>query len=181
MGLEKLEAFLDKSSNSSDSDMDRERIKQDWFAALNELFDKIENWLKPFADKNKLSLSREQISINELYFGEYKVSRLRIKLANQEVMVEPIGRQVIGAEGRADIRGPGGSTVKLLLVNKDWEDLRSAISVSISTDIPPASKAPHTKTSPELVWKIGSTKVDLGLTELTEDNFSDSLLELVNV
>ncbi|MGO8820287.1 MAG: hypothetical protein ACLQO6_03545 [Desulfomonilaceae bacterium] len=75
--------------------------------AVDELFARIEDWLK----QTDLKTIREKIEINEASPGKYQAEMLIIKDPNGVTVVKlrPVGAWIIAADGRVDIEGAGPS------------------------------------------------------------------------
>ena len=54
-------------------------------------------------------------TISEDPIGSYPVEEMHIQIKNKEVVLDPIGTNIIGAKGRVDMKGSAG-IVKFVLV-----------------------------------------------------------------
>lgn len=73
--------------------------KTEWQKSIKDLVGDIRLW----AENNKWIVVQHDKSITEDHLGTYQVPELNIKIPGGHLIVEPIGRNIIGAEGRVDI------------------------------------------------------------------------------
>ncbi|MCP4696107.1 MAG: hypothetical protein GY862_04560 [Gammaproteobacteria bacterium] len=178
MGLRELDSFLtDTAKEQSELVQDYQKDKNEWLAYIQSFYDQILVWLSPLIERNKIKYEYKPIKINEEYLGDYEANALSLRLASQEVVLEPIGGIIIGVKGRIDMRGSQG-TVKLLLVDKRAKDARAKTAASEWPRNKQVRKESAART--ELVWKIGTPPPSIEFLELDENVFSDALLEVVN-
>jgi hypothetical protein len=102
-----------------------------------------------------------------------------VNIKGQEVELDPIGTNLIGARGRADMHGRRG-TVRFVLVGKTSS--RPNVRVSLAD----ASKGSRTEIASkdseiEWSWKIATPPPRIEYLELNQESFLDSLLEVINV
>jgi hypothetical protein len=92
--------------------------REDWISAVNDLFDEIKKWSK----SRGWPVDVQQKDISEPYIGQYKISALFIQSPNGTIHVDPIGCNIIGAEGRVDILSfPSLNRVLLIRINNKWQ------------------------------------------------------------
>jgi len=85
--------------------------RQEWVSRVRALADQLEQWCKA----EGWAVEREEKTVREDRLGEYAVPLLRIKLPGGELDLNPIGRDVIGGNGRVDLEAfPTLSRVKLV-------------------------------------------------------------------
>jgi hypothetical protein len=70
-----------------------------WVSVLAKVIDDIEAWAKA----SSWLVSRKEKTISEEHTGTYAVPVLDIKTPGGWVVVDPIGREVLGCDGRIDI------------------------------------------------------------------------------
>lgn len=78
-----------------------DKAVKEYVQDVAQLLDQIESWLK--AADPTFPVKREKTILYE-EFGEYEVPRLKFFVRNHKVEIEPIGRCIIGALGRVDIK-----------------------------------------------------------------------------
>jgi len=85
-----------------------------WIVQVSALIDDIATW----CEKRGWSVSRSNKSVSEEYIGKYEVPCLTIHAPSVRLHIDPMGLNIIGAEGRVDILAYP-SLNRLLLVRKD--------------------------------------------------------------
>ena len=70
-----------------------------WVSVLAKVIDEIESWAKA----SSWLVSRKEKAISEEHIGTYAAPVLDIKTPGGWVVVEPIGQEVLGCDGRIDI------------------------------------------------------------------------------
>lgn len=92
--------------------------REGWVKAVEDLINTIKEWS---ISKGWL-VESQQKDISELYLGNYKVPTLFIQSPHGRIHVDPIGCNIIGAEGRVDILSfPSLSRVLLIRMNNKWQ------------------------------------------------------------
>jgi hypothetical protein len=106
-GQTDLNQFLrEKRSESAATHVNWNSKKADWISAVNELFRFLEHDLLQESIKDKtVKVTRGRKRIEEKYLGSYEVPELRLKIGNDHVIFSPVGRHIIGAAGRVDVKG----------------------------------------------------------------------------
>ena len=79
--------------------IDWESKKNEWVKLVNELCDEMKIW----AESQGWFVDKHEKTITEEHLGTYIVHELFIKNSEGRLTIEPIGRNIIGAEGRVDI------------------------------------------------------------------------------
>jgi hypothetical protein len=91
--------------------------KKQWRLALAELFDSIAQW----AEAEGWLVARKHKEISESKLGTYEAGELLVRTPNGHLVVEPIGRDIVGAEGRVDISSfPLLNRMLLVRVGDGW-------------------------------------------------------------
>lgn len=149
-------------------EVDWEQVKREWLEHLAELLARIEGWLNGVAHLG-VTYQRTAQKLEEEHLGAYEAPAAQIKFKGREVRVEPIGRLIIGARGRADLVGPFGAA-RLLLVRSDAESPRDMLRVRrLENDDPN-----------DYVWKLALRPPAMGYVWLDENSFYGALMEVVN-
>ena len=78
-------------------DWDRERA--DWISAVRALTDSIHQW----AEEQRWTVTWWDKAIEEQHLGKYAVPQLVVTTPHGHLAVEPVARDVLGADGRVDI------------------------------------------------------------------------------
>ena len=87
---------------------------------------RITEWLQPLQEKNWLDIQSEDILLREDQLGDYATRSLRLTFLDSQILTfRPVGRFIIGAQGRVDVIS--GSTLLAMLLykeNDEWEFAR---------------------------------------------------------
>ena len=122
MGKEDFKSFLEKHGlNKREEAVDWTQRKEEWVSYINQFYQIIQKWLKPYIDENIVELNFKPITLHEENIGSYETNRILMKIANQEVVFTPIGTLLIGSKGIIDMEGRAG---KIVFVPENWTELR---------------------------------------------------------
>ncbi|NNU93422.1 hypothetical protein ETC01_09280 [Geobacillus sp. NFOSA3] len=177
MGMENLEEFLKrKKKDAEQNKIDWEQRKQQWLAEIAEFYNQVKSFLAPLQEKGLLSLNWEEVKKYEEYLGEYTTNKLYVNFPDQQVVIEPIGKNIIGAMGRIDMVGKNGN-ITFLLVDKEAESPK--IMVHFNDGLSKGLEKIRETKNPEYVWKIATPPPNIKFIDLNKDSFSDALLEVV--
>ncbi len=107
-----------KSANRAPARADWERKRDDWLAKLRELVDSVKSW----AEQRRWFVDEQEKTLEEDGVGKYSVPTLFIQAPSGKIIVEPVGCNIIGAQGRIDIESfPSLNRLLLVLVNGQWK------------------------------------------------------------
>lgn len=99
-----LMQFLRKKSEEEKSKaVVREELKRLWLEALKELFDDIKSWVADASQEGLLQIRQDTEQLAEGHLGRYQVPVLFLRAGASEVLIKPIGRIIVGAQGRVDM------------------------------------------------------------------------------
>ena len=100
-----------------DADERAARIKQ-WRDSVFAMADDTQQW----SMQEGWTVDRTDKQVHEELLGDYVVPQLRIRVSDGEVLLNPVGLHVIGADGRVDLEGwPSLNRVKLVRRQGVWE------------------------------------------------------------
>lgn len=101
-------------------------VRQEWISNCENLMSRITEWSQPLEDKNWLEIQSEDILLREDQLGDYATRSLRLIFLDSQILTfKPVGRFIIGAQGRVDV--VSGSTLLAMLLyreNDEWEFAR---------------------------------------------------------
>lgn len=89
---------------------DRQRLIADWQADVDALFKEFHGYLSEYEADHSLVFRDRRVHINEEVLGTYDISALDIKVSSILISVRPVGRLIVGAEGRVDMHRQGRSS-----------------------------------------------------------------------
>jgi hypothetical protein len=119
-----LEEKLKRIAEGHYQKVDWESVKQEWISRVHGLYDEIREWLKPLEDKEYLKIERNPLVITEEMLGPYEIDSMEIIAGETTVVLEPVGRQVLGAMGRVDLFPRGYRIDGLMLLYVEYLDSR---------------------------------------------------------
>lgn len=94
--------------------IDWKKVQQDWVDQVESLINEISHW----CEEKGWTILRSTKQITEEHIGTYEVPCLTIHAPSGRVHIDPMGVNIIGAQGRVDILAYP-SLNRLLLVRKD--------------------------------------------------------------
>jgi hypothetical protein len=75
------------------------RIRDEWLGQVNSLTQQVRGW----AERQGWTVTQSEREVIEEQLGSYKVPVLEIDTPRGQVVLEPIGQDVLGAKGRVDL------------------------------------------------------------------------------
>ena len=173
-----LEAFLTvKNEKAEKNEINWAKRKEKWLNQVDALFNEVEQWLSSFSARNLLKIDYEPKILSENYIGTYKTRKMVIGIAGEVVTLAPVATLIIGASGRIDMEGDQG-LVKLLLVDKRFKTLSFSNSVE-ETHLQKKEQLSSEPQEIELAWKIATNPPNVQFLPLTQESFSDVLMEVM--
>ena len=89
---------------------DRQNLIQEWKQAIESLYAQIRTYLAEYEKDSSLIISEEGIRLTEETLGSYGVQTMKIAAGPATIIIQPIGRMIIGAQGRVDMHRHGRAT-----------------------------------------------------------------------
>lgn len=120
MSSELTDFFKKKQEEDKTKKVDWNKEKSDWLNTINEFDKKVINWLDDPIKENFLKYDTKPITINEYLMGDYEAPLLVIVSGKDEVSFKPVGKLVLGANGRIDMESYKGKYILLYLKDKGW-------------------------------------------------------------
>jgi len=103
--------------------VDWAEVKREWLDSIDSLYELLRNWFSDYEREKLLAFNISEKHLNEEYIGSYNAKLLHINFANgKEIIVEPVGRLIIGAVGRFDIYAKGFKTDKFYIIRYRDDD-----------------------------------------------------------
>lgn len=182
MSKKDFDNFIEQQNNQSINEppVDWDKIREEWLTNLNKFYDLIKFFLVEYEKLGNLSYQFSNKDIFEEYIGNYPVKVLELLiLGKHKVRLEPIGTNIISADGRVDLIGANGK-IKFVLVPKNYS-APSPIKVIIKVEGEQETENKEIKTPEkvELAWKIATPPPRIKYIDLEQDTFFDALLEVV--
>lgn len=176
MGKQDLQAFINaKKKKASKDDINWDKKRDEWLHLIKELYDNIEVWLSELEDNDAVSWEYKNKEIIEEYIGIYETKKMIIRIAYEQVSLEPIGTLLIGSKGRIDMVGKNG-TIKLVLVPQSATGPSIKVEIDVDGE---GEKVKDEELPTKWIWKIATPPPSIQYIKLNSDSFSDALLEVV--
>jgi hypothetical protein len=100
------------------TELELERKKTVWVSQIETLVDAISAW----ATERQWLVDKHQKTLNEEPLGTYSASELIIKTPQGSVIIEPVGKNIMGADGRVDISAfPSFNRMLLIQKKGNWQ------------------------------------------------------------
>jgi hypothetical protein len=170
-----FDTFLDQELAGEPSPaMDWEDKKTRWLQALHRFYVDLESFLQPYVAQAKLQIAYNTIMIEEEFIGRYQARCAQIMLGSHVLRLEPIGTNLIAAQGRVDLVGPCG-TVKFVLVDAASKGPRMTVSPE---DEQASKRTTETQPKHDLVWKIATQPPNIHHLPLVQESFYDAIMQV---
>jgi hypothetical protein len=175
MGKQDLQTFINskKQMSKEKTQTDWNLVKTEWLNKLYELYKNIELWITGFDNDGIVSFQYGNTELIEEHIGIYDAKKMTITIADNQVLLEPVGTILIGAKGRVDMKGKNG-TAKIVLVPEKSEGPKISASVSVDNE----EKENKNSIPKEWTWKLATSLPMVKYVDLDCDSFSDALLEV---
>lgn len=174
MTKKRFDEFVAKqSSETKESGIDWSKKRDEWLEYLAMFYKKVESFLQEYISKGQIRIDYGTKRISEEYIGEYEVRTAIIHLGRNQIRLDPISTNLIGAKGRVDMIGPNGK-VKFVLVDRDASAPRISVQVWIQGQEPPPKAEKPKKI--EWAWKIGTPPPRIKYIELHPESFFDAFI-----
>ena len=160
---------------SADEAIDWNKERDEWLGYLQQLYERIAEYLDEYIKSGTIKLRNLMIELNEENIGVYKAKRLVIAIGAQEIRLTPVGTLLIGSKGRVDVEGSAGNS-RLVLINKNITHPRQMFRVTVTTvtpggSPPPSPEPPSSPKEIEWAWKIVSRPPAMQFTDLNKETF----------
>lgn len=171
MGKKDFDEFLrkDRANAHLEPRVDWTKRRDEWLEYLEEFYGHVKEFLNEYVASGDVSTEYQDKYINEELVGRYLARSLHLHIRGRDVILDPVGTNLIGARGRVDMSGPAG-TVRFVLIG--WDDIR------VRTR--PETEAEGQTKMPEWVWKIATPPPGIRYLDLNAESFLDALMEVIN-
>ena len=121
------EFFREKKARADAENLqiDWETRKKEWIESILALFGMIESFLDEPIRQGTVVVDRREKRIAESHLGIYLAPELVLSLGDEEIIFSPKGRQVVGGQGRVDVRGESGEGTLILQPGSRWSVVAS--------------------------------------------------------
>ncbi|MEW5733479.1 MAG: hypothetical protein AB1921_01420 [Thermodesulfobacteriota bacterium] len=103
--------------------IDWEKRRDAWIVDIIKLYEDIGGWFSELFEEGFLKIKFRKKTLSEDYIGKYSVDCMELDLeVYPTVVLEPVGRNIIGYAGRIDVYIKGHESDKMMLFLVDDED-----------------------------------------------------------
>jgi hypothetical protein len=92
---------------ASAQSFDKAAIIAEWQQAVRALMSKIEEFLHEYKTEGTLQFEHGDMELTEEALGNYQIPQMTLRAGSAVLMIQPIGRLIIGATGRVDLYRQG--------------------------------------------------------------------------
>lgn len=173
MSRKEFDDFIEEKTKSTQQGnaIDWEKKKQEWLQHLQQFYDQVDAFLKPYTELKKISVRYDSKRVIEEFIGEYDAKTALILIGSSSVRLDPVGTNMIGAKGRVDMKGPSGF-IRFVVVPR---------SVSAPKILgKPSSVVRPQPEDEEWCWKIATNPPRIQYLDFNEESFLDALMEVAN-
>ena len=106
--------------------VDFEKQKNKWLKSVDNLYKIVqEEWLADLETEGLISFERNAISLSEEDIGTYSIEKMEICYSKGSIVLEPVGCNIIGGDGRIDffLKGKFSKGFMLILFREDDKEL----------------------------------------------------------
>ena len=180
MGKKEFDEYLKKRRTDTEAVMqiDWSTKRDDWLQYLADFYNQVETFLGEYRESGDVAFNYGEKDIHEEFIGQYRARSLRIRIKDKDVVLDPVGTNLIGAKGRVDMIGDAG-TIKFVLVD------RRLNGPGLSVAIEPRDKQREVEQEKEAdgiewAWKIATPPPRIKYIEVNAESFFDALMEVIN-
>jgi hypothetical protein len=181
MSKKNFDDFINQQVNKRHDEhtIDWDAKRNQWLNNIEQFYAITETFLDEYKSSGKLNYEYSNKNIFEEYIGSYTVRVLDIKLGEHKVRLEPIGTNVISADGRIDLIGVNGK-IKFVLVDKNYSAPSPIkVIVKIEGEQKVGSQEIKKPEKIDLVWKIATPPPRIKYIDLDQEVFFDAILEVI--
>ena len=165
----------ERAQAESEEDIDWAKRCADWLEELEELYARMEGFLKPYTQGGAIQIERTPIQLREDHLGNYEADKLTFKIGPDKIVAKPIGTLLIGATGRVDLSGPR-KTLKIVLLAKGGPAL--ATKTRHGGFAEESSRSMVRGDVEEAGWYIETPPPESVVVVFGEDSFRDAIMEV---
>ena len=122
MSGSKLQKFFREKKLKADgaANIDWRKKKREWLKAVMQLYACVEGHLATPIKDGTVKISQRKKTITEDFIGSYDISEMVLQVGDETAVLSPKGALVVGATGRADLRGDMGEVTLILQPGNRW-------------------------------------------------------------
>lgn len=164
---------------SRTTSIDWAAAKKRWIQDLGSLYTQVKCFVAEYVDNGQMTVEERPVRLNEEGLGQYEAPELVLRLGKHEVVLRPVGANIIAAYGAVEVDGSAGRA-RLVLVPKDTDGPQIVTTIWSGGKNPQPAAIPAEAALGELVWKVAERQPYLRYLDLDKDKFLDLFMEVVN-
>ncbi|HEX3893836.1 MAG TPA: hypothetical protein VHW46_14765 [Terracidiphilus sp.] len=175
-----FDEFVKSQQVPADPEIDWNKERDEWLGRLNELYERIEEFLKEYIASGQIQVTSDVIGLNEENIGAYSAPQVTLKIGRKQVKLQPVGTLLIGSKGRVDVVGPTGTVSSLMLIDSKATRLSDMFKVYVGVGGKPPVIPKAATREIKWEWKMVTRPPERRFIELTQDTFFQMILEVSN-
>lgn len=177
MSRQQFEEYIAaRAEAASEPAIDWGARRDEWLQRLEEFYGQVKGYVEPYVSSGKMCVNFTNKPMHEEHIGSYEARSLDMKMGQDTVRFDPVGAELIGARGRVDMVGPGGS-VRFVLVREMLQDPQIEVRILREGETAPPANAPEVGGT---IWKITTPPPRAICEELDEDSFFAAIMEILD-
>ncbi len=92
---------------ASGQSFDKSAVIEEWQKAVSALMTKVVEFLQEYKNEGTLQFESSTILLTEEALDTYQIPQMSLRAGSAVLMIQPIGRMIIGATGRVDLYRQG--------------------------------------------------------------------------
>lgn len=97
------------------------KVREEWIQTVSNFLVSVKSWLAEEIQGGLIQVEECTEVINEEYLGSYSISSLKLHAIGKVINLRPVGKLIIGAQGRIDLESTGERIILLYLsAEKGW-------------------------------------------------------------
>jgi hypothetical protein len=102
----------------------KEAVIEEWQKSVAALMSEIEEFLHEYKSEGTLKIEQSDTELTEEALGTYPTTQMTLRAGSAVLMIQPIGRMIIGATGRVDLyrQGHGAMNERVLALRGTSSD-----------------------------------------------------------
>ena len=91
------------------------KVREEWIQTVSNFLVSVKSWLAEEIQDGLIQVEECTEVINEEYLGSYSISSLKLHAIGKVLSLRPVGRLIIGAQGRVDLESQSSGERVILL------------------------------------------------------------------
>ncbi len=98
-----LKEKLKKLQETKKNKVNWDELKHEWIKDVENFYENVQKWLSELKEEGLLTMNFSPVTVSEENIGTYTINQMEIKIDDiRDIILEPIGRDIIGSDGRID-------------------------------------------------------------------------------